>query len=447
MAVRLEFLTQDQQAIDFAKRYWAMDHEGAFQERLVDLLPFRMITLPSAVAKYVREICRAYDENQTCPLCGGLLPVGARTNAKKTPRRAYEPCKDCQEDRRKEQEAREATKRAELEMYLAPYIAEMQAKTVSYRAFTDDTVIILQAIGSLIGQRLGNGSFSLDDCMQLTPTGVGDFIDRLYLRGALEDHPTDASDGTYFVKDDRLWINKAAARYFLPPDTEKGRGLGAIKELHDRQFSDAEALTNLWLDYAVTDVMRYMHYQCSIYNQELDHEAIEKVKNMIRQALSSYSVAQIWFIVWKVTRDAATLASRSYYNQEKATATIPTKIRKQLEEAEQGKLLPNHWSRPEPHIIGALGMVFKSLFGLDEFSKGIDVPKIFLSIEHQDYGEADAHKIAAIFMEDTLKGQTSFEALDAFSDLIRVGLSTKDAIVEIRKSHSKLFHTNPLASI
>lgn len=61
MAVRLEFLTQDQQAIDFAKRYWAMDHEGAFQERLVDLLPFRMITLPSAVAKYVREICRAYD--------------------------------------------------------------------------------------------------------------------------------------------------------------------------------------------------------------------------------------------------------------------------------------------------------------------------------------------------------------------------------------------------
>tara|TARA_R110002033_G_scaffold43672_1_gene85658 strand:- start:6 stop:185 length:180 start_codon:yes stop_codon:yes gene_type:complete len=44
MALRLEFLTEDQQAINLANRYWAMDEEGEYLERVADLLPFRDIT-------------------------------------------------------------------------------------------------------------------------------------------------------------------------------------------------------------------------------------------------------------------------------------------------------------------------------------------------------------------------------------------------------------------
>ena len=62
MAVRLEFETTDSQEIELAKRYWAMDEEGAYLERVADLLPFREITQASMVAKFVRQICTAYDE-------------------------------------------------------------------------------------------------------------------------------------------------------------------------------------------------------------------------------------------------------------------------------------------------------------------------------------------------------------------------------------------------
>ncbi|MCO2031702.1 hypothetical protein FA415_33695 [Pseudomonas aeruginosa] len=55
MAVRLEFETTDSQEIELAKRYWAMDEEGAYLERVADLLPFREITQASMVAMRISE--------------------------------------------------------------------------------------------------------------------------------------------------------------------------------------------------------------------------------------------------------------------------------------------------------------------------------------------------------------------------------------------------------
>lgn len=439
MAVRLEFLTQDQQEIDLAKRYWAMDEEGAYLERVGDLLPFREITQSGGVGKYVRQICRAYDENQICAVCNEVMRINGRADAKKTLQRSCRPCDDCQETQREEQEKREAAERAELEKQLAPYIARARAAVISYLDLADDTVLILQAIDALISPRLTQGTFSRSECDELTPMGADDFLDRLYAQGVLYDDPAAASPEAYFLKDGAVWHKKALTRYFLPPDADIGRGEEAFNVLLEREFSDTEALTNLWLDYAVTDVMRYLLYQCSVHNQELEFEAIEKIEGTVRHGLRKYSVAQMWFIMWKVVRDAAALASRTYYTHEKATATIPTKIRKQLEIADQGSELRNDWSRPEPHIAGSLGMVFNSLFGLDEFSKGTEVLEMFARLNNRRSGDAELHELAAAFMKETLEGQSALPALEAFAEIIRSGLSTEEALMETVHRHSELF--------
>ena len=398
---------------------------------MAELLPFRDITKPGVVAKYIREICQAFDENQSCPVCDGAMPINGRADVKKTPRRAYQTCDICLERRGKELAGRRAAERAELERHLGPHIYDMQNKTVSYKGFTDDTIIVLQAISILIGPRLLLGTFCLSDCEQLTPMGARDFIDRLYTEEVLVDDPTDAPNGTYLVEKGKLLIKKSTARYLLPPDTGRGREPEAIRELFDREFSDANALTNLWLDFAVTDVMRYMDNQCSLHNHDLDQEAIQKVEGLVRHGLRTFSVSQMWFIIWKVTRDAAALASRIYYSHEKATATIPTKIHKQLEAAYQGATLRNDWGRPEPHIAGAIGQVFNSQFGMNELTKGAEVLRLFSAISDKRKGEGDLYKLAASFMKETLEGQDSVAALDAFAVLIRSGLSTEDAILEI----------------
>lgn len=416
-----------------------MDEEGAYLERVSDLVPFREITQPGAVAKFVRQICWAYDENQVCRVCNEAMLINGRADAKKTLQRSYHPCHDCQEREREEQEKIAAVQRAELEKQLAPYIARVRSKKISYSDLPDDAALILQAIYALVGQRLTQGTFNRVDCDELTPMGADDFIDRLYAQDILEDDPTAARAEAYFLKDGEVWYKKSQAHYFLPPDTRFGGAEDAFSLLLEREFSDAEALTNLWLDYAVTDVMRYLHYQCSMHNQILELEAIEKIEGTVRHGLRKYSIAQMWFIMWKVVRDAAALASRTYYSREKAVATIPTKIRKQLEFADQGSELRNDWSRPESHIAGSLGMIFNSKFDLDEFSKGAKVIEMFTCLGNKERSGIELNELAVAFMKETLENQSSLPALEAFTEMVRAGLSTGDALMETITRNPELF--------
>jgi hypothetical protein len=440
MAVRLEFLTQDQQEIELAKRYWAMDEEGVFLERVADLLPFREVSQSGALAKYVRQFCRAYDENQSCHVCSDEMRISGRSEAKKFPQSSSRPCDDCQERQREEEETRVAAHKVALEERLAPIITRAKSTVVSYADLADDSVLILQAIEALIGPKLLQGVFSMRDCAELTPMEADDFILRLYRRGVLVDDPAAAEFNAYFLKDGEVWHKSALVRYFLPPDTVMGRGEEAFSALRHREFSDAEALTNLWLDYSVVDAMRYLHYQCSVHGQDLGSEAVEKIEGAVRHGLRRYSVAQMWFIMWKVSKDAAALASRPYYSRESATATIPTKIRKQLESADQGSVPRNEWTRPEPHFAGSLGMLFNASFGLDEYSQGADVLELFASLGSQALdGDVELFELAATVMRATLDGGKSLPALEAFANMIRAGLSTEDALRETINRNPVLF--------
>ena len=78
-------------------------------------------------------------------------------------------------------------------------------------------------------------------------------------------------------------------------------------------------------------------------------------------------------------------------------------------------------------------MVFNSKFGIDEFTKGDEVIKMFLGVRSQGIEEQDIHKAAAIFIENTWEGQDPLAALNTFATLIRTGLTTENAILELVK--------------
>jgi len=82
MAVKLQFLTNDPQEIEIARRYWAMNEQGEFLEPLKDLVPFRELKHSSQLTKYVQEICVTYDLNQLCA-CGNAIRAKGRTAVKK----------------------------------------------------------------------------------------------------------------------------------------------------------------------------------------------------------------------------------------------------------------------------------------------------------------------------------------------------------------------------
>jgi hypothetical protein len=432
MAVKLEFLTQDSEEIALATRYWAMDDEGAYLERVANMVPFRDIQQSGQIAKRVREFCIAFDENQQCYLCGNLVEINGRTEAKKSSQISSIPCASCasaQRIRRAEQQAQEEQKVSKMLVDLAKRNASIE---LNYADLPDDVVLLLFAINALVAPRLAEGSFGVGDCEDLAPQNGYELVMRLVNEHYLLQDYSVARPGTYYLKDDELWRKVFQIELFLPPDVVHGRGADALNFLQERVFSDAEALTNLWLDYAVGDVLHYLLDQCSTYNHDLDQDAVDKVKAMVRHALHTYSVSQLWSVMWKVVRDAASLANREYYNRPKATATIPNKIRKLLEAADQQGGVLKPWDRPQSHIAGSLGMVFSNLFGINEYSQGSAVLAGFrrLRSSNSPGSNEELRFLAESFMRGALDGSDPWEALQLFANNVRAGLTTEEAILE-----------------
>lgn len=438
MVVRLEFNTQDPEEIALAKRYWAMDENCVYLEKVSGLVPFREIIQSGLVAKYVRTFCKVFDENQVCIKCEGPIIVTSRSEVRKFFQLSESPCEACSEILRREELERSREAEVELQKHLVNRISYIRGVSVSYADFKDDQCLILSALETLISSRLAQSTFTEKDCEALVPWESESYTNRLFREGVIFDDPELSRPGTYYLRDGKLQAISNSLQFFLPADDKQGRNADSIKAIKERKFTDSEAITNFWLDYAVGDVLRYLMDQCRIYNHYLDCDDIEKVKAVVRSSLKTYSVSQLWFVMWKVVRDAASLANREYYNRYKAAATIPNKIRKQVEKADKQGGIDKFWSRPEHHIAGSLGMAFLELFEVDESTEGRLALTIFAQLRTQTDIEED-QAVADIFMQSAHSRNVSLWAMEEFSKLIREGFDTKNALEELMRVNPKIF--------
>ncbi len=430
MAVLLKFLTEDPDEIVLATRYWAMDDEGAYLEKVSELVPFRDITHAGLIAKFVRTLCEATDENQLCRRCDGPIRVAGRAEPKKYFQRSAGPCVQCSDELRKEELERRRLADIQLQTQLDARIDYIRTLTITYADLTDDQRFILLAIEGLIAPRLAQGTFPASSCETLAPWQGSSYLMRLFEAGVLWDSPQAAQRGTYYLLDGNLQAYPHSIQFFLPPDTVLGRGAEPLESILAREFTDTQAMTNLWLDYAVGEVIRYLMDQCRVYSHDLDDEDIDKIKATVRSALHRYSVAQLWFVMWKVVKDAASLANREFYNRYKAAATIPNKIVRQIERADKQDGIERFWDRPEHHIVGALGMAFLAVFEIDELTEGKRALAKFAQLGAQP-SVKDAQDIASNFMQDALNNNASLRAMEQFAELIREGFDAQGALAKL----------------
>lgn len=157
--------------------------------------------------------------------------------------------------------------------------------------------------------------------------------------------------------------------------------------------------------------------------------------------MHTYSVSQLWSVIWKVVKDAASLANREYYNRPKAAATIPGKIRRFIEVADQQGGISRSWNRSEYHLAGSLGMTFSNLFGIDEYSPGLSVIEMFTRIGRsvEDQSDENLRALADDFMRSALGGQNSWFVINQFAQKIRDGLTTEEAMVDVLSQHGEMF--------
>ena len=434
MAIKLHILTQDPKEIELIERYWAVDESGQYREKVSALGGIIALAKGVSLASFIRQRCKAFDENQVCPKCAELIEIKNRSEAKKIPQRSTQLCTLCQEDQDAIAREAEKAKAAELERQLSEYVRKQSTRTVDYSEIPDNQVLLLLALDRAITPRLTDGGFTVGDCRGLAPRYVGDFVLQLREAGLVLDDPSKAKPGTYYWEGDEIWVSRDRVVYRLAPDVASRSADEIIRSLSDRVYTDAEGLFNLWLDYSVADVMRYLGTQCELYHHDLSGQELEEIKSTMRAALETYSVSQLWSVIWKVVRDAASLANREYYNRPKAAATIPGKIRRNLEKVQRESIELKAWSRPEQHPAGTLGMVLGEILGVDENTSGQRVSSLVTWLTGQSCSptvEAELHEPVRELMTIALAHDVGSRVMLRFAELIRAGHDVGSAVEEI----------------
>lgn len=434
MTVKLELMTDDPEEKQLAVRYWAMSESGEFLEKVIDLVPFRHINHSGTLASHVRQLCRAFDENLTCPYCEASMEVKSRSAVKKYPQKSYRPCPDCEETHARQARAEQAAAAAELESRLNAYRERLPTDPIDYGQLSDDEALLIIALDFAISPRLTSSAFTVGDCKALAPMDVGLLIDKLKGTGIVREDPPSAAPGTYFLRDGHLMVNTHQIAYALAPDKHFGRGEEAMQVLLTREYTDASALFSLWLDFASADAVCYLLDKCRSFDHELEEQQLSEIRSTLCNGLKTHSVSQIWFVIWKNVKDAASLARLVYYTATRATATIPGKIRRTLEKIEKEGSIVRKWDRPDYQPAGTLGMLFNELFGIDEDTPGLEVQeRLALLLPDENGGEDEVPRNESVrqLLCNALVSDTGPQMMERFAALIREGHGVGRAVAAL----------------
>lgn len=431
--IELKFLTTDSDEVELAKHYWSLGDDGKFTYSVSSLLPFRTAKTSGQLTAILRSVVVVTDWNQRCPRCDEPAVISARSSFQPRLGKTRYLCTNCKAaDELAKRSAKEAQAHA-LTQQLASLTSRKLSLRTDFGTLPDDVALLLLAIDRAIAPRLADDTFSEKDCQFIAPYGVGAFIAKLTKYGALIVRPDLSPPNTFELDDGQLSYYPSKAVYQLTtPSCDVSRER-AIVNLRQRQFIESHDLAELWLDLATAECMRYLHDQAELHNLPIDFELAQQTSSAIRVAAEIYSVAELWNVIWKVVRDAATLSRRDYYNPTKAAATLPGKIKRQLEKEKKGEVTLKPWSRPDHQPSGTLGELFVEIFAIDEETAGSNALKILsppitpvtTQVAHGTLAEREQ---ANRLFEAACGHDAALEVLDALAGAIANGFSTSEAI-------------------
>lgn len=315
-------------------------------------------------------------------------------------------------------------------------------RSIDYSTIPDDIAVILLALDRTLGGQAFERTFFRADCGSLAPIDSNTFIAKLWEAGVIADDPAKAKKDAYYLKGEELWHYNNKIAYSVVPDEKCEKPTDAMMMLNGRQFTDAGLLHDLWLTYATTDCMTYLYSMMDEHQMELDDEKNAEILAAIRTALRKHSVSDIWSVIWKIVKDAASLAQRQYYNRAKAAATIPGKFSRHLESVVKGERKFGNWDRPHDQPAGTIGQVFYELFGIDEQTCGAVLANHLPDAGQGEFGLQInlTHELRTDINHVLARVQRTTQGADmmaAFAEAIADGMPFEDAIAYIGHKFSE----------
>lgn len=422
--------TDDEKLIDIANRYWATDNNGKYLKGSTSFFPLTGASYSSQQTKILSNIATAFEVDNLCQRCKKPQKIQSRS----TPiiGKNYS-CKECIEIIRNQKDMAES-ERLIIEhkkiKELIQNITERNKKiTADCQSIGDDLAILVLALDRALGNQLFDVVFMQKNCINLAPINSIIHITRLLQAGLLITNPEQSAAGAYFLKDNELWYLNNLVAYQAAPDRIISSGQDIINILQNRPFDQGAVLKSLWIEYAISDCMSYLFSFSSLHGLDTTADENKEIESILRTALSTHSVSNLWSAIWKIVKDAAALSTREYYNKRKAAGTLPGKLKRHLEDVSKGQRSLGSWKRPADQISGSLGEIFYEIWMIDENTPGTELNNIFPISEEPESNELSINRqVVTEMLRRTTEQDLAPEMLTTFANAIAEGKSLMEAL-------------------
>jgi hypothetical protein len=315
--IELSFTTADPEVKALCERYWQLDETGEFVGT-VKAIALDAGLSSSELLHLVRSGCQATSTDRSCGRCGTSVQVTSRSDYKSRPSYRAKLCASCQEEEREERQAEsERQTRAQCAAIEQAYDYPIPEPPPPEALSLEEAVYLLSIVRAGASEDLSYLNRLVDFQTPFTPWVAFDVEAARALRsaGLIDAHP--GSNVSAFVFEDGVspsfYIRDVHWRLLI------GRSASEVREYLDHLetvFRDMDWPESWWEQ--TTDLWRLVaRYECLEYldNRLSEHgipfEPSDRTLSVIDGLLKSFSVSQVYNIIWRKVRDATAFLSRT----------------------------------------------------------------------------------------------------------------------------------------
>ena len=340
----LKFLTAEAHLIELARLYWELDQEEKVFPHQLKVLAPRFSVPANKILKTVLQSCEASSPAIACETCGRARRYDSRSDYLEAQRRYRSygswKCSDCywEEERRRREEER---RRREIAGQQALALRRRQKESVEKAYARQDArdyllpseLSLTSAIYFLSSLKAGGpvcpsdvleggagyyvetDIFSPRIIKNISPTKTFDeeILDRLKSRGLIAVSPASEPEAFDFDQDLIVGYDPEKVLWDVLPNVPAEERLTFVRQVDDRlrrrgHKTWRDEWPSVWRKIAVAECVQFLVHSLERYNYYYAPDS--QATDLFCSLVDNYSVAQVFKLIDKATRDFADFARR-----------------------------------------------------------------------------------------------------------------------------------------
>ncbi len=403
--LEIDLLTEDEKIAQTCRDYWDCDENGKFRIPVAQVAKDHGLK-NNEVTIIVHQNCNVFSADYIYSNCGDMPDVANRSVYQQVVRSGGREtiCHSCQEEANRlakaERELAKAEREVELDrrrQVIAMHYPLKSDEAPDVHSLTLEDVVYILSFARAVASEDLTLCLPLESCLSaFAPTTdySVEIVEHLRQRNLIRVHPGSSIDAFPFRDGQPLTFYTFKVHWTLMTgmDADKTRRFismleNTLRNPELRPISWHYETLPLWQKVAFCECMEYLELCMKEHQFELT--AGPKTHLVIKNALQSFSVSQVYNFIWGAVRDAAAFLVREKVKKSHAANTVVGNIQRRSERSQAEGWEVKHFRRDRncPRTMVSEVLYDAALkigsAGLDEVPR----PVIFTSANKSDFNE------------------------------------------------------------